>query len=69
MEKRKPAPPEGYENWLHYCVANFDARSAELPFMFDFDEDNPINRYEIEAALWDDFNALRVAAGLPKAER
>lgn len=67
-ESRKVPVPEGFESWLEYAVVSFDTRSAQLPFLFDFDEENPITRDEIHAALWADFNELRARANLPQID-
>lgn len=65
---RKPPPPDGYDSWIRYAVETFDARSAELPFLFDFDEANPFTRDEIRLVLRSEFNTLREAVGLPLIE-
>lgn len=49
-ESRKVPIPDGFDSWLEYAVVSFDTRSAQLPFLFDFDEENPITRDEIHAA-------------------
>jgi antitoxin ChpS len=67
-ENRKVPAPEGFESWLEYAVVSFDTRSAQLPFLFDFDEENPITRDEIDAALWAEFNELRARANLPQID-
>ncbi len=67
--RKPPPPPEGFDSWLRYAVESFDLRSAELLFLFDFDEASPFTREEIRAALWAEFNELRALAGLPMIEQ
>jgi antitoxin ChpS len=67
-ESRKVQTPEGFESWLEYAVVSFDTRSAQLPFLFDFDEEHLVTRDEIHAALWADFNELRTRANLPQID-
>lgn len=59
---KSPPPPHGYDNWLEYAIATFDGTDASLAFMFD---DEPVERWEIKAAVIEEFNALRTRAGLP----
>jgi hypothetical protein len=56
-------PSTGYDSWLEYAVATFDAGAAELLWLFD--DDISVSRDEIRNALWGDFNDLRRRAGLP----
>lgn len=60
-----PPPPKGYASWLEYAVASFDAKSALTHTIFD--EESAVLRDRAEAAVWTEFNALRVRAGLEPA--
>jgi len=60
--KAPPPPPEGYANWLEYAIGTFDGHWASLSFMFDAE---PTTKQEIEAAVIDEFNLLRLRANLP----
>ncbi|MGJ3702684.1 hypothetical protein [Variovorax sp. AFSI2.2] len=60
--KTLPPPPGGYDNWLEYAIATFDGHRASLNFMFD---DEPTTKQEIEAAVIEEFNLLRLRANLP----
>jgi predicted nuclease of restriction endonuclease-like RecB superfamily len=63
-EANKPIPlPEGYDSWLEYAVATFDASAAELIWLFD--DNISVSSDEIRKALWADLNDLRRRAGLP----
>lgn len=59
---RKPPAPEGFRNWLEYAILTFDGNTASLNFMFD---DEPFDRDEIRAAVFEEFNALRAQVSLP----
>jgi len=59
--KTLPPPPGGYDNWLEYAIATFDGHRASLNFMFD---DEPTTKQEIEAAVIEEFNLLRLRANL-----
>ncbi|MCJ9671446.1 hypothetical protein [Neorhizobium sp. SHOUNA12B] len=58
----KPKPPEGFNSWLEYTILTFDGHNAALSFMFDAE---PVDHHQIEAAVLDEFNALRALASLP----
>jgi len=59
---RKPKSPEGFNSWLEYGILTFDGHDAALSFMFDAD---PVDHHQIQAAVLDEFNALRALASLP----
>jgi uncharacterized protein YkwD len=59
---RKPKPPEGFNSWLEYAILTFDGHDAALSFMFDAE---PVDHLQIQAAVLDEFNALRALASLP----
>jgi hypothetical protein len=56
------SPPVGYESWLVYAVATFDARPAILHTMFY--DTSSTSRDRVEATVLAEFNELRVRAGL-----
>ena len=56
------SPPEGYESWLVYAVATFDARPAILHTQFY--DTSSTSRDKVEAIVLAEFNELRVRAGL-----
>ncbi len=56
------SPPEGYESWLVYAVATFDARMAIIHTMFY--DTSSASREKVEATVLAEFNELRVRAGL-----
>jgi hypothetical protein len=57
------SPPAGFESWLVYAVATFDARPAIAHTMFY--DTSSASRDKVQAAVWAELNALRVHAGLP----
>ncbi|WP_176665671.1 hypothetical protein [Variovorax sp. SG517] len=57
-----PKPPEGFNSWLEYAILTFDGHDAALGFMFDTE---PVDHHQIQAAVLDEFNALRALASLP----
>ena len=61
-EQLDPSPPEGYESWLVYAVATFDARMAIIHTMFY--DTSSASREKVEATVLAEFNELRVRAGL-----
>lgn len=58
----KPMPPAGFESWLEYAILTFDGHDAALSFMFDTE---PVDHQQIQAAVLEEFNALRARASLP----
>lgn len=58
----KPKPPEGFNSWLEYAILTFDGQDAALNFMFDAE---PVDHHQIQAAVLNEFNALRALAALP----
>lgn len=65
--KTEPSPPQGYETWLEYVVASFDAKTALIGTIFD--EDSSMLRDQAEAIAWAEFNELRVRAGMTSISR
>ena len=61
------SPPEGYESWLVYAVANFDARPAIMHTIFH--DTSSASRDTVEAKVLAEFNELRVRAGLAPIRR
>jgi hypothetical protein len=61
------SPPEGYESWLVYAVATFDARPAIVHTMFY--DTSSASRDTVEATVLAEFNELRVRAGLTPIRR
>ncbi|MDP9876570.1 hypothetical protein J2W25_001568 [Variovorax boronicumulans] len=59
------SPPEGYESWLEYAVAMFDAKAVSDPA---FDNADWATRRKAHASLWAEFSDLRLRAGLPPLE-
>lgn len=56
------SPPKGYESWLVYAVATFDARPALLHTTFQ--DTSSASRDKVEASVGAEFNELRLRAGL-----
>ena len=63
----QPSPPDGYESWLEYAVATFDARLALVHLLFE--EGHYEMRQKAEAAAWAELNLLREKAGQPQKNR
>lgn len=59
------SPPQGYESWLEYVVAMFDVRAVLGPA---FDDADRLAQRQVQAGVWDEFNALRSSAGLAALE-
>lgn len=59
------SPPKGYENWLEYAVAMFDAKRVLGPA---FDDADRTTQRQVQAGVWAEFNLLRSRAGLPALE-
>lgn len=60
------SPPAGYESWLVYAVATFDARPAITHTIFY--DTSSTSRDKVQAAVLAEFNELRVRAGLAPIE-
>jgi hypothetical protein len=56
------SPPDGYESWLVFAVTTFDARPAIIHTIFY--DTSSASRDRVEAAVLEEFNELRVRAGL-----
>lgn len=59
---RKPSPPQGHRSWLEYAIATFDSRSPTNDR--GLDDELPITRDAVIAAVWAELNDLRHMAGL-----
>lgn len=62
MNERPVQPPSGYSSWLVYALRHFDASAAASHWMFE--DDVVVTSDDVRAALWNEFNALRLRAGL-----
>jgi len=62
----KLPPPQGHHSWIEYAIATFDSRS--LVTDYEPDDERPVTKEAVIAAVWLEYNELRRMAGLEPIE-